>query len=241
MTNNYTPAILVHNMNSRTKVLGLQKTQAIKLRKQGKTFTEIQAELGFINKGTLSGWVKNIELTKVQKNRIKILMTEKGLVGRQIGAWKNHEKRIVRLATIRKQASVEYATLLKQPFFLPGLVLYLAEGSKKTENFQFMNSDPYLITLMIKWILGVTDISFANLHFRLYIHEIYAHENCELFWAESLGAKPEQFMKTIYKPTGREYKKNPSYKGCLRIESPDGSMLYWRTMTWRDCLYETIS
>lgn len=235
------PDILVRKMNSRTKRLGALKPLAIQLRMQGKTFSEIQKELGFINKGTLSGWVKNIELTDEQKQRIRLLMTEKGLVGRQIGAWKNHEKRINRLARIKVEATDEYPLLCKDPFFLTGLVLYLAEGSKKSESFQFMNSDPFLIKIMIRWILQVTNLSFSNLRFRLYIHEIYAHENCELFWLESLNAKPEQLMKTIYKPTEREYKKNPSYKGCLRIESPSGSELYWRTLTWRDCLYATIS
>lgn len=227
-------------MNSRTKILSELKPAAIKLRKKGRTFTEIQVELGAIPKGTLSGWLRNIEITESQKKRIKKLMFTKGMHGRQKGAWANHEKRIKRLAAIKEHASAEYSLLLKDPLFTTGLVLYLAEGSKKTESFQFMNSDPYLIKLMIQWIMVVSTIDFASLRFRLYIHDLYSNENCETYWVKTLGAEPGQFLKTVYKPTGREYKKNPAYKGCLRIEVKGGSELYWKTMAWRDCLYETI-
>lgn len=166
-------------------------------------------------------------------------MSESGHAGRQMGAWQNHQKRINRLATIKESAVNEYSILVQHPLFLAGLVLYLAEGSKKSESFQFMNSDQYLIRFMIDWIVLFGDLDFAQLRFRLYIHEHYAHENCEHFWTDALAAKPEQFLRTIYKPTIREYKKNPNYIGCLRIEIP-GSELYWKTMAWRDCLYGTL-
>jgi hypothetical protein len=226
-------------MNSVTKKYSDLKPQAIALRLQGKTFSEIQNELGPIPKGTLSGWLKNTELTSEQKERIRKIVIKNGMFGRQMGAWANQQKRLKRLSEIKTQATSEYHLLLENPLFAAGLVLYLAEGSKKSEQFQFMNSDPYLIRLMIQWILLVSNVRFSDLRFRLYIHELYAHENCESFWATALGANTEQFLKTIYKPTSRLHKKNPVYKGCLRIEV-SGSDLYWRTMAWRDCLYSSM-
>jgi hypothetical protein len=120
--------------------------------------------------------------------------------------------------------------------FLAGLILYLAEGSKKSEQFQFMNSDPKLMKYMILWVTKCGNKDFKTLRFRLYIHKLYEHENCETFWLKELKADSTQFLKTIYKPTGRVYKKNPQYKGCLRLEVA-GSELYWKTMAWRDCFY----
>ena len=101
--------------------------------------------------------------------------------------------RLERLAAIKERAFQEYDLFRQQELFLPGLVLYLAEGSKKTEAFQFMNSDSYLVKIMIEWIMAVSDVAFTDLHFRLYIHEQYAHEDCESFWVESLGATRKQF------------------------------------------------
>ena len=226
-------------MNSKTKLYSELKPRAIELRRRGKTFSEIQADLGHIPKATLSNWLKNIELTNKQHRRIQKIMTENGLAGRQIGAQKNHQNRITRLAKIRQVAENEYSQSLKDPFFLAGLLLYLAEGSKKTEQFQFMNSDPKLIQCMVHWVIRSGKKELKDLHFRLYIHELYAHEQCENFWIKELGVRPEQFLKTIYKPTGRIYKKNPAYKGCLRLEVA-GSELYWKTMAWRDCFYATL-
>jgi len=226
-------------MNSRTLQLAALKHHAMAMRSDGKTISEIQAELGPISKGTLSHWLKRVELTDEQKQRIKEIARDHGQVGRLTGAWANHQRRIERLAAIRETAEADYDRLTEIKAFLPGLVLYLAEGTKKTEQFHFMNSNPYLIHIMIGWILLVSELQLTDLRFRLYIHEQYADENCELFWQNELRAGQEYFLKTIFKPSQRVYKKNPAYKGCLRIEVK-GSELYWKTMTWRDCLYRSM-
>lgn len=202
-------------------------------------FSEICNELGFIPKSTLSNWLRNIELTHTQRERIQKIMTNNGSKGRFIGAQRNHQNRLERLASIRQIAEHEYNKLLDEPLFLAGLVLYLAEGSKKTEQFQFMNSDPKLMECMVTWTIKIGKEAREKLRFRLYIHELYAHEMCEKFWVKELRVKPDQFLKTIYKPTGRVHKKNPHYKGCLRLEVA-GSELYWKTMAWRDCFYATL-
>ena len=226
-------------MNSKTKQREGLKEKAIILRRQGRTFSEIQAEIGSIPKSTLSNWLKNIELTNEQTLRIKQVMFEGGHSGRYAGSEKNRQLRIERLAHIQKAAASDYLRFHVKPAFLAGLTLYLAEGSKKTERFMFMNSDPYLMKCMVEWAEKYGEVKRENMRFRLYIHHQYADENCELFWENRLKAKPEQFLKTVYKPSERVYKKNPAYKGCLRMEVL-GSELYWRTMAWRTCFYDSI-
>ncbi len=227
-------------MNTKTERYSRLRPLAVSLRKQGKTFSEIQDEIGYIPKGTLSGWLKNITLTDKQLTRINQIKRVAGHAGRQKGAWANRQKRVERLQNLRRIAELEYPTLIKDPLFLAGLLLYLAEGTKKSEGFMFMNSDAGLIKFMIQWIELAGSIPKQDLKFRLYIHELYKHENCELYWRTELKVSKSQFQKTIYKPTERIYKKNPIYKGCLRIEVR-GSELYWKTMFWRDCFYKTIS
>lgn len=226
-------------MNSKTISHSSLKPAAINLRREGKSFGEIQLELGPISKSTLSGWLKNVELTELQKSRIKLMATEKGFAGRQMGSWRNHQNRVERLAQLKSIAIKEYPGHLGNPLFVAGLVLYLAEGTRKMERFMFMNSEPGLIKLMVVWITKVIGLDLSVLRFRLYIHELYADENCEGFWIDFLKINPEQMLKTIYKPSSRIYKKNPEYKGCLRIELP-GSELYWKIINWRDCLYGSI-
>ncbi len=226
-------------MNSKTRQYESLKEKALALRSQGKTFSEIQIRIGLIPKSTLSNWLRSVQLTPRQTARIKKIMTESGHAGRQVGSEKNRQNRIERLERIQKVASLDYLRFLPKPDFLAGLTLYLAEGSKKTERFSFMNSDPYLMKFIINWMKEFGSVELKDIRFRLYTHQQYAHEECELFWINRLGASSGQFLQTIYKPSEREYKKNPTYKGCLRMDAP-GSELYWRTMMWRDCFYSSI-
>ena len=213
------------------------KTRALSLRKQGKTYSEIQEMLGPLPKSTLSGWLKMIELTEIQKKHIQQKIINRSALGRQKGGWTNHKKRLARISAIQMKAKKEYAFLSGDRLFLVGIALYSAEGSRKIERFQFMNSDPFLIKIMLKWIRIFGTVSFKNIKARLYIHGIYARENHEKFWSSFLNIAPTQFQKTILKPTTHKVKKNPEYKGCLRIET-SGSELYWKMMTWRELFYK---
>jgi len=215
------------------------KTRAQHLRKRGKTYSEIQDILGPLAKGTLSNWLKPIELTEIQKERIRKKIIDRSVLGRQKGGWKNHQKRLERIANIQFTAQKEFSHLCGNKFFLSGLVLYLAEGTRKTERFQFMNSDPFLVKIIIKWLNKFHKISTAKIKARLYTHKIFIGENNEKFWSGFLNIPLAQFLKTIYKPTSHKIKKNPNYKGCLRIEI-SGTELFWKIMKWRDMLYANI-
>jgi hypothetical protein len=213
------------------------KYKAIKLRKEGKTYSEIQKTIGIIPKGTLSSWLKPIELTKLQKNDIARRTASRAQLGREKAGWTNHRKRLERIEKINFLAIKTFEDLTRNPLFLPGLVLYLAEGSRKREYFQFMNSDPNLVKLMVKWIDKIGKIPSTDLRARLYTHHQYANEGFEKFWSRTTGIPDNQFHRTIYKATSHVMKKNPNYKGCLRIEV-SGSELYWKTLAWAELMHK---
>lgn len=218
-----------------------ERHEAIKLRKQGKTYNEIREILGPIPKGTLSGWFKNIQLTAEQKKAIEKRIKDGGELGREKAAWANRNKRLMRIKRIKEEALQDWKDLNNHPLFIGGLLLYLAEGSKKNESFQFMNSDPNLIKLMMRWLSLTADVNHEDYQVRLYIHRPYADENLEKFWAKTLSLTFNQFAKTVYKPTPHNIKRNPKYKGCLRLTVKGRpSELYWRVMAWRDALYNTL-
>ncbi len=216
-----------------------KKQLAIKLRKDGRTYSEIQKELGHLPKSTLSGWLKNIELTDDHKSRIFERIHSAAEIGRQKGGWTNHLKRVARIEKIKKEAVEEYSVLKRNRLFLAGLTLFLAEGSKKTEYFQFMNSDPSLIKIMMFWLNQFAGVPPDKMKFRLYTHKIFSNENYEQYWSNTLNIPIVQFYKTVYKDTVHKTKKNNEYKGCLRLEV-GGSTLYWKIIQWRDILYNSF-
>lgn len=80
------------------------KDRAIALRKQGLSIGSIEKKLG-INRSTLSGWFKTVELTLVQKKELHE-QWQQGLVKARVEAakWHNNEKR-KRLKQPKKQQS----------------------------------------------------------------------------------------------------------------------------------------
>jgi len=213
------------------------KYLAIALRRQGKTFSEIRAIIPNLSKGTLSGWLKNVKLTKEEETRLKKHLQE--VIGNAWvkAAWTKRKKKRERIKEILEKAKKEYSSLFKNRLFLIGLVLYWAEGNRKTESFQFTNSDPAAIKAMLRWLTKVCKIPKEEIRFRIFIHKIYAHENCEKFWSKVARIPINNFQKTIYKPTPHKLKKNLEYKGCVQIRVFK-SEFFWKVMGWLQNLIE---
>jgi hypothetical protein len=207
------------------------KKLAIELRRQGKTYSEIMAIVSNLPKGTLSGWLKNVKLTKEEERRLKKRLQEKISKAWVKATWTKKKKKEERIKKILKEAEKEYIFLSKNPLFRLGVALYWTEGGRKSEMFQFSNSDPHIITAMIRWLTKVCNIPIEKIKFRIYIHKIYAHEHCEEFWSKITGIPVSKFYKTVYKPTPHKLKRNPDYKGCaqIRILKTD---FYWKVIGW---------
>lgn len=212
-----------------------ERAQAIELRKQGHTYKEIMKAIPTItSKGTLSYWCNRIVLTQEQLGRLEKNMRE----GRDRARFKsmitNRRNRELRDELISEIARKEFEQYKKDPFFSFGIALYWSEGGKTQRHFQFSNSDSRLIKLMMKWVEKYLKIPKEQMSLRLYTHKIYQHENYEDYWAKETGVAKEKFFRTIYKPTPHTIKKNPSYRGCMRIDI--GKTAPWiKIMEWEKC------
>lgn len=215
------------------------RNKAIELRKQGKSYNEIRGIISNLSKGTLSVWLRDIDLTKEQQIALKKRAKTKCDKGRLKGAETNKNKRINSILKIKNEAKLEFSVLAKDPLFITGLVLYWAEGAKTQERFQFINSDYRIIKIMIDWLEKTCKIHRNEVKYRLYIHKVYAQEDCEKFWAEIIGVSEKNFKKSVYKPTPHKIKKNLKYKGCLRMEY-GGVDFFRKVMGWQEALNEYL-
>lgn len=205
------------------------KKKAIELRIQGKTYNEIIKEIPNLSKSTLSGWIKNVRLTPEQEKRLSHNITQNLLSAKAKSSWTKKEKKKQKIEKIFKDASADYKIKRGNKLFMLGLALYWAEGNKKTPMFQFTNSDPAAIKLMIRWLTEIQKIPLEKIKIRLYIHSVYANENCEAYWSSITGIPIGWFQKTIFKPSDKKIKKNPDYKGCIQLRVLK-SDFYWHTM-----------
>lgn len=214
------------------------KEKAIELRKSGLTYREIRTQIK-VSKSLLSGWFKDITLTTEEEEYLRSRTKKIQDQGRVASILSNRNRRINRELRAMEDAKYIFSENKDKTDFLIGITLYWAEGSKRTSCFQFINSDPDMIKFMYGWMEKYLKIEKSKIYCRLFIHKVLGYENIEGFWGNMLGIDPKTFQKTIYKPTIHSIKKNPLYKGCLRLET--GGIYELRLMkAWQKLLVQYI-
>ena len=192
-----------------------------------------------VPKGTLSGWLRHITLTNEQNERLYKNIQEKQGLARAKAAASNSKRREDREVLIKAKAQQSYLANSIERDFLIGLTLYWAEGTKRDVTWSFINSDPFMVHFMYKWMVKYLEVPKERIRVRLFIHEPYKQEHLETFWANLLDIDELSMQKTIYKPTPHTVKKNLSYKGCVRIYVT--GIEHLKTVVyWKDALVNSL-
>lgn len=209
-----------------------ERILARKLRKQGLSFSEIIERIPNLSKSTLNGWLKDIELTLEQKERLLAKVKNGADRGRLKGAFKNHQKRIQITEQIVGGAKSEAKEMITNPLFLTGVMLYWAEGRKTDEEIGFTNSDPLMIKFMMNWFREICNVPETKFRIALNIITLHNKKETEKFWSEITEVPLSQFNKTIVKPTPLKGKRNPSYMGTCNIRMSNKN-LFRKIMGWK--------
>lgn len=187
------------------------KNQAIALRKQGLSYSQILVKIP-VAKSTLSLWLRDVGLAKKQKQ----LITEKRISGRLRGVESIRRNKIQRVKDIKDLAKCEVSLLIQDPFWLTGVMLYWCEGSKeraRASRVKFTNMDLQMHQLFLKWARKYLSVSNENLLFELFIHENADIDGAKEYWMRNLSFSEDKLRiylkkhnpKTNRKHIGREY------------------------------------
>lgn len=141
--------------------------------------------------------------------------------------------RITRDAAIARRladAASEVTVVDDQTLLLLGAVAYWCEGSKskpwsRLSNMTFINSDPQLIRLFLRWMDLVGAHQFKV---RLQIHESADVDAALTYWSEVTGVPVRDFAKTSLKRHNpKTVRKNmgDAYRGCLSVWLPRSAEL----------------
>ncbi|MEU8646243.1 hypothetical protein AB0C91_30505 [Streptomyces sp. NPDC048674] len=208
------------------------RERARELRRQGRTYSEIQAELG-CSKSSVSLWVRDLPnpeprcTPEEQRARMNA-----GL------ARLRAEQDQVREET-KRQAAESIGELSDRELFMAGVALYWAEGQKskpyqRRETVAFVNSDPGVIQVYLAW-LDLLDVPRERLRFRVMIHETADVDTAERYWADLVGIDATALLPTtLKKHNPKTVRKNvgDAYRGCLVIRVLQGADLYCRIEGW---------
>lgn len=188
------------------------KAEARKLRKQGMAITDI-AKVLEVAKSSVSLWVRDIELTPAQVEVLR--KSHRRYVGQYKGSRANADKqRAVRLQyqlNGRERAS-------SLDLHLAGCLLYWAEGAKARNEVYFVNSDPEMMKLFIRFLRE--EFSIPNEDLTLYITchfpDRERQEQVEQYWLDLLQLDKACLRKTQVKK-GSEFRVNTLVNGVCGL------------------------
>lgn len=204
------------------------RDRARELRLEGMTYDQIQVELG-CSKSSVSLWVRDLPKPEPRyTDEERRARMNAGLA--RLRATQDEERQ-----ETKRRARESIGALSDRELFIAGVALYWAEGAKdklydRREVLQFINSDPNVITLYLRWLdlLGVTR---DRLRFRVSIHESADVAEAERFWADLTGVDGSTFQRaTLKRHNPRTTRKNTTdaYRGCLVIYVLGSAELYRR-------------
>ncbi len=219
------------------KQLVQEKAKAIKLRKKGYSYNEILLQVP-VAKSSLSLWLKDLPLTKNEKDFLKKRTNANISKGRIRSASELRKRRLEREKVWYQEAKTSFEKYKHEPLFHSGIALYWAEGSKRFNQWQFSNSDLAMIEVMLVWLDRFAGFDRMFLKYRIYAHKAYYDKNIEFWWRDHLNLHGAKFGKTTYKPTNFDHKKRPDYMGCFRIEVPKSKELLCKMKFWKNMLVE---
>ncbi|MER6311198.1 hypothetical protein [Streptomyces sp. NPDC001657] len=206
------------------------RAKARELRKQGRTYNEIVAELG-VAKSSVSLWVRDLPKPKRSREAMHRMSEARWAPYR--------EARDRTIEETKAEAFNEIGKLSDRELFLIGVGLYWAEGSKskphcRRERVVFINSDPGMVKTYLAW-LALLGVERERLRFAVMIHESADVAAAERYWADLAGTDLANMCKTtLKKHNPKTVRKNvgEGYRGCLVIKVLQSADLYRRIEGW---------
>ncbi len=219
-----------------------KKEKAIKLRREGKTYSEILKVIP-VAKSTLSEWFREVKLSKREFQ----VLTERKLSAIKRGGQAKHLQRLKRAEEIKNKAFSDIKSISKRELRLIGTTLYWAEGSKEKDYYpgsgiRFSNSDPKMIVVFLKFLKEVLEVSDDGICVEIYIHQNSKNsiEKVREYWSKITNKNVDTLNRIYYKKniikTNRK-KIGDLYYGLIRVKVKSSSSLLRRIMGWSEGIY----
>lgn len=198
------------------------REKAIKLRtEQHLTLEEIIERLA-LPKGTVYYWIKDLPIPWTER-QTEAQREKADIVRKKYAALRD---------AAYQQGAAEAPELMKDLSFRDFVVLYMAEGYKRSRNcVAFVNSDPAMVKLAHRWI---TLFSARKMQYNLQYHADHDVQELKLFWAGQLGIPTECIRETRKSNSGQLGRRNfRSQHGLLTVRTGD-TYLRSRLQAWMD-------
>jgi hypothetical protein len=193
------------------------KNKATSLRKKGLSIRYIENKLG-IPRSTLSGWFKDVKLSKRQKDKLHKKWVDALIKARKKAVLVHNKGRRDRRESIRQE--VEKFTsgmeVDKKTGELLMAIFYLAEGGKTENSFNIANSNPKILKGVINLQRYLYKLDESKFSCCLHLRKDQDENILKEFWSKTLNIPKCKFTKTQFDK--RTIKKTyDHYKGVCTV------------------------
>ncbi len=172
------------------------REKAVRMRiDQQMGYGTIAKELG-VPKSTLSYWLKDLPLSPERVLQLRREAWSRGEASRELFRQTMRKKREIREQKIYLEQKKKLGRLSRQSLFVAGLMLYLAEGTKKDYyKLCLANTDPILVKFFIWWLQEFLNVPKKEIRLQLHLYESMDIKKEEQFWLKETCLKKTQLYK----------------------------------------------
>lgn len=207
------------------------RLEARKLRRRGISVKRI-AEYLEVSKSTASIWVRDIILNIDQLEALKQAAIKGSERGRLKSALLQKEKRLKLILSSKREGTEKLSRLTEREFLIAGIALYWGEGSRKSRELEFCNSDPKMIKFLIEWLRINFHVEANELKCCIGINELHRkrEDRVKQFWSEITGIPLSQFLKTSFKKAKNKkvYENFNDHYGTLSVSVLKSAKYYYQ-------------
>lgn len=175
------------------------KDKAFELRKEGKSYRDIQRVLG-TPKSTLSSWFKENRIS----SQIKVALTRRAQKRAakllRLMAAANKERWQQKHLAYRREAQEQFHELLTDPLFPAGICIYWGEGDKRLKNsiVRVSNTDARLLKIFTIFLQRSCGVTRDRLRAWLLLYPDLSEKGCKRHWSTILNIPQPQFIKSHF-------------------------------------------
>ena len=193
------------------------KSEAIKMRENGTSIREVEKLLK-IPRSTLSGWFKDIKLTKEQKDKLdKNLRASLSNARKKAVLWHNLQKekrlQVAKNKAIKILENINFKD--KNILKLALAMLYLGEGDK-TNLTSIGNSNPLILKFFIKSVESLFNIDKSDIKCEIHLRSDQNEKNMIKYWSNELNI-PSRAFSTVKDKRIAKSKTYSDYKGVCVV------------------------
>ncbi len=178
-----------------------QREKAIDLRLVHKLGYSAIAKQVKVSKSTLSRWLEDLPLTDERVLELRREAWGRGEASREKFRQTMRMKRDERDHKIYLSQKKKLSRISEQSLFIAGLMLYAAEGDKKSRaEIAFSNTDSVMVLFFARWLERFLGIEQSKLRIQLHLYENMDVHAEETFWKKQLGMNQGQLCKSQIRP-----------------------------------------